>query len=409
MTTAGQLAALPPGALDGVRVVDMTTMLFGPYCTMWLGDMGADVIKVEGLEGDNTRNIGPARHPDMAGVFLGANRNKRSVALDAKTPEGRAVLTALIASADIFVTNVRPNAVRRLGLDYESVRGNNRKLVYVKAVGYGQDGPYAAYPAFDDTIQAMSGCAALQAEFAGVPQYVASAMADKTSGAVLALAVVAALRHAERTGQGQEIELPMFETMVSFNLVEHLYGCSFAPPLGEARYPRVVSRFRRPYQTRDGYIAVLPYNDAQWTRFFETIGRPDLMREPRFASVGERTRNIDALYELLAKEMTTRTSAEWLEALRQADVPAVPVKSLPELVKDDPHLHQTGFFQEVEHPTEGRVVMTAPPARMPASPLGLRRHAPGLGEHTVDILRELGHSQTEIDRLLKSGAFKAPQ
>ncbi len=190
---------------------------------------------------------------------------------------------------------------------------------------------------------------------------------------------VAALRHAERTGQGQEIELPMFETMVSFNLVEHLYGCTLAPPLGEARYPRVVSPFRRPYRTRDGYIAVIPYNDGQWTRFFELIGRPGLMQEPCFASMAARTRNIDALYELLASEVTTRTSAEWLEALRQADIPAVPVKSISELVEDDPHLHQTGFFQEVEHPSEGRVVMTAAPARMPASPLGLRRHAPRLG------------------------------
>lgn len=399
--------ALPPGALDGVRVVDMTTVLFGPYCTMWLGDMGADVIKVEGLEGDSTRNTGPARHPGMAAVFLGNNRNKRSISVDAKTPEGREVIQSLIESADVFVTNVRPNAIRRLGLDYESVRGANPRLVYCKAVGYGQDGPYAAHPAFDDTIQAMSGSASLQAEFAGEPQYIASAVADKASGVMLALAIVAALRHAERTGQGQEVEVPMFEAMVSFNLVEHLYGSAFVPPLSEPRYPRVVSKFRRPYRTRDGYLAVVPYNDGQWTKFFALIGRPELMREPRFATMAERTRNIDALYELLAGEIATRTSAEWLEMLRSADIPAVPVKTMKELVTDDPHLKQTGFFQEVDHPTEGRIVHTASPLRMAASPAGLRRHAPRLGEHTVEILEELGRSPQEIDRLLASGALKA--
>lgn len=405
MSTNG-LPPLPPGPLDGVRIVDMTTVLFGPYCTQWLGDMGADVVKVEGLEGDSTRNTGPARNAGMAAVFLGNNRNKRSIAIDVKRSEGRDVLMALIAKADVFVTNVRPKAIQRLGLDYASVRGDNRRLVYCKAVGYGQDGPYAAYPAFDDTIQAMSGSAALQAEFAGEPQYIGAAVADKASGVMLALAIVAALRHAERTGQGQEVEVPMFEAMVSFNLVEHLYGSTFVPPLSGPRYPRVVSKFRRPYKTLDGYLAVVPYNDGQWTKFFELIGRSELMREPRFATMAERTRNIDALYELLAGEIATRSSAEWLDLLRQADIPAVPVKTLAELVTDDPHLQQTGFFQQVDHPTEGRMQQTSSPLRMPASPLGLRRHAPGLGEHTVEILRELGRTQQDIDRLLASGALK---
>lgn len=405
--SASGLPPLPPGALDGVRVIDMSSVLFGPYCTQWLGDMGADVIKVEGLEGDSTRNTGPARHPGMAAVFLGNNRNKRSIAIDVKRPEGREVVRSLLASADVFVTNVRPKAVQRLGLDYASVREANPRLVYCKAVGYGQDGPYAAYPAFDDTIQAMSGSAALQAEFAGEPQYIGAAVADKASGVMLALAIVTALRHAERTGQGQEVEVPMFESMVSFNLVEHLYGSTFVPPLSGPRYPRVVSKYRRPYRTRDGYLAVVPYNDAQWTKFFSLIGKPGLMEEPRFSTMAERTRNIDALYELLAGEIAGRTSAEWLELLRQADIPAVPVKTLAELVEDDPHLKQTGFFRQVDHPTEGRIVQTSPPLRMPASPLGLRRHAPLLGEHTVEILREMGRSRTEIEALLASGALKA--
>jgi crotonobetainyl-CoA:carnitine CoA-transferase CaiB-like acyl-CoA transferase len=400
-------SVLPPGALQGVRVVDMTSVLFGPYCTQLLGDMGADVIKLEGLEGDSTRNTGPTRSPGLAAVFLGNTRNKRSISVDLKRPEGREVAMALIATADVFVTNIRPKAIHRLGLDYASVRGDNPRLVYCKAVGYGQDGPYAARPAFDDTIQAMSGMAALQAEFAGEPQYIAQAVADKVSGMMLALAVVAALRHAEKSGKGQEVEVPMFETMVSFNLIEHLYGRTFVPGVGEPRYPRVVSRFRKPYRTLDGYVAVVPYNDGQWTKFFTLIGRPELMREPRFSTMSERTRNIDALYEMLADEVATRTTAEWLRLLGEADIPAVPVKSLKELVDEDEHLKQTGFFQQVEHPTEGAMLQAASPLRMSATPAGLRRHAPALGEHTVELLRELGRDEAEIERLLASGALKA--
>jgi crotonobetainyl-CoA:carnitine CoA-transferase CaiB-like acyl-CoA transferase len=399
---------LPPGALDGVRVIDMTTVLFGPYGTQWLGDMGADVIKVEGLEGDSTRNTGPARHPGMAAVFLGTNRNKRSICIDVKRPEGLEVVKSLIATADIFVTNVRPNAVRRLGLDYASVQGLNPRLVYCKAVGYGQDGPYAAYPAFDDTIQAMSGGAALQAEFSGEPQYVGAAIADKASGIMLALAMVAALRHAERTGAGQEVEVPMFEAMVSFNLVEHLFGATFVPPQGKPRYPRVVSKFRRPYRTLDGHVAVVPYNDAQWTKFFKLIGRPELMQEPRFSTMAQRTSNIDALYELLADEIATRTTAEWLDLLREADIPAVPVKSLADLVEGDPHLQATGFLRQVEHPTEGAMLTAASPLRMSVSPSGLRRHAPGLGEHTFELMRELGRTDDETARLIEAGVLKGP-
>ena len=397
--------ALAPGALHGLRVVDMTSVLFGPYCTQWLGDMGADVVKVESLAGDSTRNTGPSRNAGMASVFLGSNRNKRSIALDAKRPEVLDVLKSLIRGADVFITNVRPLAVERLGLGYAAAKAENPRIVYCSAVGYGQQGEYAARPAFDDTIQAMSGIAALQAEFAGEPQYVGSAVADKVGGLVAALAIVAAVRHAERTGEGQEVEVPMFETMVSFNLVEHLYGSTFEPPMGEPRYPRVVSKFRRPYRTLDGHIAVIPYNDGQWKKFFDLVGQPGLMQEPRFATMAQRTRNIDALYELLAGHIATRTSEEWLRLLQTADIPAVPVRTLSQLVADDRHLKQTGFFQQVEHPTEGPIVHTAPPVRMGASPAGLRRHAPTLGQHTAEILREIGRSPEDIEQLRAIGAI----
>lgn len=396
---------LPPGALDGIRVIDMTSVLFGPYCTQWLGDMGADVIKVEGLVGDSTRKTGPSRNPGMASVFLGNNRNKRSIAVDAKTAEGRDVILALMREAHVFVTNVRPLAVDRLGLGYNNACEENPRLVYCNAVGYSQAGVYAALPAFDDTIQAMCGTAALQAELTGEPQYVGSAIADKVSGLMLALAIVAAVRHAERTGEGQEVEVPMFEAMVSFNLVEHLYGSTFEPPMGEARYPRIISRFRRPYKTLDGYIAVIPYNDAHWKKFFALVGQPELMREPRFATMGDRTSNVDALYEMLAGHIATRTSADWLERLQSADIPAAPVRSLPELVANDQHLKETGFFRHVEHPTEGPILHTASPVRMGASPLGLRRHAPKLGEHSAEILRELGKSERDIEHLRSIGAI----
>ena len=395
-----------PGPLAGVRIVDMTTVLFGPYATMLLGELGADVIKVESFDGDSTRNTGPARHPGMAAVFLNSNRNKRSICVDLKRPEGREIVLGLTAQADVFVTNVRPKAVARLGLAYPAVKERNARIVYCSAVGYGQSGPYADYPAFDDTIQAMSGTAALQAEFAGVPQYVAGALADKSSGLMLALALLAAVRHAEKTGEGQEVEVPMFETMVSLNLVEHLFGRTFVPPLGEARYPRVVSKFRRPYKTLDGYLAVLPYNDMQWQRFFTAIDKPELMQEPRFATMAERTLNIDGLYELLADAIATRTSAEWLALLHKNDIPCVPVKTMTELVDTDEHLKQTGYFQQVDHPSEGKLISASTPIRMSKTHVGIHGHAPRLGQHSSQILEQLGYSAEEVATLMQQGVVR---
>lgn len=387
-----------PGPLAGIRVVDTTSVLFGPYCTQLLGDMGADVIKVESFAGDNIRNVGFSRSPGMSGVFLSANRNKRSIAVDMKRAEGLQIVLDLVSRADVFVTNIRRKAVARLGLDYDRLSARDPRLIYCSAVGFGEGGPYEDYPAFDDTIQAISGMASLQAQFSGEPSYVAMAAADKITGITLALAIVAAIRHRDRTGEGQRVEVPMFETMVSFNLLEHLFGHTFDPPLGPTIYPRVVSKNRRPYRTADGYLAVLPYSDEHWSRFFLLVGRPECIRDCRFATIAERTRNINDLYALLADEMAKHTTQWWLKALSEKDIPAVPVKSPADLL-DDVHLNARDFFQKVEHPTEGRIVSMMSPIQMSRSPMASVRLAPRLGQHTVEVLRELGYQQPQIDSL----------
>jgi crotonobetainyl-CoA:carnitine CoA-transferase CaiB-like acyl-CoA transferase len=411
MTMTSQPTLPPPlqgteGPLAGIRIVDLTTVLLGPYCTCLLGDLGADVIKVESFDGDSTRGIGPARHAGMAGVFLGVNRNKRSIALDLKKPAALEVMHDLLRTADVFVTNVRRKPLARLGLDYDKVRGVNPGIVYCNAVGYGAGGPYEDNPAFDDIIQAHSGLAALQGYFnEGVPQYVATVMADKGAGMMVALALTAAIRHKERTGRGQQVDVPMFETLVSFNMVEHLYGQTFEPPEGGTVYPRPVSVYRKPYRTADGYLCVLPYNDGQWLRFFAMIGREDLAADPRFSTLADRTKNIDMLYALLEEVIATRTSAHWLDVLKKNDIPSVPVTSPEELLRDE-HLQATGFFELVQHPSEGVIRNVASPMRMSDSPVGLRRHAPRLGEHTTEVLRELGYDESTRHALFEAGAVR---
>lgn len=402
MTTqeTGSTASL----LAGVRIVDTSSVLFGPYATQVLGDLGADVIKVESFAGDNTRHIGPARHEGMSAVFMGCNRNKRSIAVDLKHPEGRQIALDLSASADVFVTNIRRQAVERLGLGYADVAARNKAIVYCNAVGYSEGGPYENEPAFDDTIQAMSGLAALQGVNSGEPCFVTSAVADKISGLMLALAIVAALRHRDRSGEGQQVEVPMFETMVAFNLVEHLYGRVFDPPMGTAVYPRVVSRNRRPHRTTDGHIAVMPYTDDHWRKFFEVMGRPELATDHRFATIGARTRNIDELYSIVATAMGTRSLAEWLAQLRSVQVPAVSVKTTDELF-DDPHLRATGFFEMHDHPTEGRIMSVGFPVRFSRTPVRTEHEAPRLGQHTKEILLSLGYSHEQIEALIRHGAI----
>jgi len=377
------------GPLDGVRVIDMTGVGMGPYATQVLGDMGADVIKIEPEAGDVFRFNTPARHDSMSHAFLNLNRNKRSVVLDAKSAEGRAALLRLIAGADVFVSNVRPQAMRRLGLDYASLAADHPRLIYCGCYGYSEDGPYAGRAAIDDTIQAASGLAWLQGYGADAPRFVNAIVADKVVGLHVSQAVGMALYAREKTGRGQFIEVPMFETAVAFLVPEHLAGLTYDPPLGGAGYARLLNPWRRPHRTRDGYMAVAPYNDGQWRRFFVIAGRPEMIDDPRYRTILDRSRHFAELYRFLGETLATRTNAEWTEAFEAAGLPFAPVNSFEDLLCD-PHLEAVGFWRSVEHPTEGRLRMAGIPVKFSATPCTVRREAPNLGEHTEEVLREIG-------------------
>lgn len=392
------------GPLSGIRVIDMTTVLMGPYATQFLGDFGADVIKVEAPEGDLVRKIGPSRHEGMGPIFLNANRSKRSITLDLKREEGRDALLKLCADADILVYNVRAKAMKRLGLAYEDVASVNPRLVYAGMFGYGQTGPYAARPAYDDLIQ---GGAVLPHLFArvneGKPRYVPSAIADRVVGLVAVSAILASIIERDRTGIGQRVDIPMFETMVGFVLSDHMSGLTFEPPLDGGGYPRQLSPERRPYQTQDGHVCALVYTDAHWDRFFAAIGRPDMpAADPRFRNFVSRMANIDQVYGELASIFLTRTSAEWLDLLEKADVPAMPMYDF-EGVLQDPHLRATDFFRLEEHPSEGTIRTMAVPASWSRTPANPVRHAPRQGEHSREILSEAGFTDDEISDLIARG------
>ena len=293
-----------PGALDGIRIIDVTSVLLGPYATQMLGDMGADVIKVEGPPtGDIARNMGTVRSVNMGGIFLNANRNKRSLALDLKQDAAKEVLRRLIPTGDVFVHNMRPKAMAALGFDYDAVAALKPDVIYVGAYGFGQDGPYRAKPAYDDAIQAASGLSSLFVRQDGQARYVPSAMADKVVGLTLSQAIAVALLHKERTGEGQFVEVPMLETMVSFNMIEHLNGQAYVPPDGEMGYQRVTTPSRRPFPTSDGHVCILPYSDRHWSKFFTAVGRPELMEDPRFSTYRARTHTSRTRYPILPPDL----------------------------------------------------------------------------------------------------------
>ncbi|NOG73139.1 CaiB/BaiF CoA-transferase family protein [Roseicella sp. DB1501] len=395
------------GPLAGIRVLDLTTVLVGPYCTQLLAEMGAEVTKVEAPEGDVVRLIGPGRSPGMGCMFITINRGKRSIALDLKRLEARAALLRLARQADVLVTNIRPAAMARLGLDYPALREANPRLVYASVLGYGQNGPYAPRPAYDDLMQGAALIAGLNAQVnGGEPRYVPLAMADRITGLMAASAVNAALVHQLRTGEGQLVEVPMFETMLTFVLGDHLGGRVFDPPLDGGGYGRLLSPDRRPYRTKDGFVCTMIYNDRQWRAFCAAVGWPDLVStDPRFASHATRTRHIDAVLAMLAEEFRKRSSAEWLALLEAADLPVTPVHTL-ESIFEDPHLQATGFFEAEEHPTEGRVTRMAIPVTFSATPTGPRAPSPRLGADGAAILAEAGFTEAEIAGLAESGALR---
>ena len=394
--------SLPPsGALAGIRVLDLTSVMMGPATTQALGDLGADVIKVEAFQGDIIRAIGPARHAGMGTIFLQNNRGKRSLVLDLKQPAGRDCVLRLARTSDVLVYNIRPAAMVRLGLSHEAVSAANPGIVYAGVFGYDQRGPYAAKPAYDDLIQSLVALPRLlQAAGGDRPRYVPLAIADRYVAAVAVGAINAALLYCARTGLGQRVDIPMFETMAQLVLSDHMGGSTFEPPLGEPGYPRTLSPERMPYPTRDGYLSLLAYTDKQWRALFGLIGRTDLAEsDPRFADMTQRTLHIDELYRILGNSLRDRTTSEWLALLDAADVPAMPLHSLQSLL-EDPHLRSVGFFESALHPTEGLLRKIGTPTRWSRTPAAARGHAPRLGEHSVEVLREAGYSGQDIAALI---------
>jgi crotonobetainyl-CoA:carnitine CoA-transferase CaiB-like acyl-CoA transferase len=391
-----------PGPLQGIRIVDLTTVIMGPYATQILADYGAEVIKVEPPEGDIMRGAAPMNGPAMGHLHLQMNRNKRGIVLDVKKEGGRKALLRLCEKADVFVHNVRAAAMRRLRLAYEDVRAANPRIVYASLLGYGSQGPYAGRPAYDDLIQGACALPALFSKSTGnPPAYVPANFADRIVGVNAVHVILAALLCRERTGQAQEVELPMFETLAQFVLTDHLGGSSFEPQRGPPGYSRLLHR--RPFQTKDGYVCALVYNDKQWSAFFKAIGQPELAANPRLATYAARARNYDEAYGLLADIFKERTTREWLGLLEQNDIPCVRLNQLEELIAD-PHLAAVGFFHEMDHPSEGRLRLAGIPSRWSHSRPAIERGPPRLGEHSVEVLREAGYSAAEIGQLIAEGA-----
>jgi crotonobetainyl-CoA:carnitine CoA-transferase CaiB-like acyl-CoA transferase len=387
----------PSGPLAGITVLDLTSVLYGPYASQTLGDWGAEVIKIEPLTGDTWRYSGQFRNRGMTGQFMAVNRNKRSLALDLKQSDGKAVLQRLIAKADVLLTNIRPAALARLGFGYESCQQINPRLVYAAATGFGQDGPWAARPAFDEVIQASSGFASAMGSD-DEPAFVPSLVADKICGLTLAAAVSAALVHRERTGKGQMVEVPMLETITAFNSIEMLGGHAFDPPIGPAGYKRM--KERRPVRTRDGWLTMLPYSGDNWCIFFEAVGHPECIEQFAVRDAVARAKNIDQIYNKMAEIAITRTTAEWEELLLRIDVPHAAFAKITEIA-EQPHLKAVGMIATLDHPSEGKIRQARPSARFSETPAEIHRMPPRLGEHSHAILREAGFTEEDVASMIE--------
>lgn len=384
------------GPLANVRVIDLTSTLMGPMCTQILADLGCDVIKVESEDGDTTRFIPPALEPAYGAMFANLNRGKRSIVLNLKVEHDKAALLRLIETADVFVHSMRPNAIDRLGLNYSAVAGVNPRIIYAGMTGFGDEGPYAELPAYDDVIQAASGMAILQGELqGGEPSYLATMVADKVTGLTGVYAIIAALFSRERDGVGQEVSVNMFETMSAFVMTEHLGGALIEPPIGPPTYRRAVSSTRRPYKTADGYIAILIYTDQHWARFFEALGNPPWSQEAKYSSFTSRMEHVDQVYAQLHEVLGRRSSADWLSLFRRVEIPAMPLLSTADLLDDD-HLRSTGFWREQYH---GQTKFRFPgiPSRFSKTPGAISGPAPRFGEDTAEVLMELGPPRGDFE------------
>lgn len=396
---AGRDVPVHEGPLHGVRVLDLSSVVLGPMGTQVLADMGADVIKVEAPEGDLMRSNGVVEHAGMSSIYLALNRNKRSVVLDLKHPDGIEALHALIPGVDVLVHNMRVGAIERLGLGYEAVARLNPDIVYCAATGFGQDGPDRDKPAFDDIIQAACGLVGAGCAAGQQPDYLPSLIADKTTGLAVANAVMAALFHRERHGVGQYVEVPMLETMAAFVLTEHMGGMTFPGSQAKAGYARLLEGGRKPVRTADGWMSMLPYTERHWKAFFREMGRDDLAERYNIANRRERNANIRALYGHLAELAPLRTTAQWMELCAALDIPATPIYQLAEL-PGHPHLRAVGMFEESVHPTVGPIRQIRPTTRFARTPTRIRRPAPALGQHTEEVLREAGIAPEQIDRMM---------
>ncbi len=378
------------GPLAGIRVIDLTINVLGPVCTQILGDMGADVIKIEAPGGDYMRHLGPSRSDGMGVFFLNINRNKRSALLDLKQAGARTTLHRLIETADVFVHSMRPKAAERLGVNYQALSTKNPRLVYASAGGYRKDSSRRDWPAYDDVIQGASGIAAMN-KIDGEPRYFPTVICDKLCGYILASSIGMALYSRERTGAGQEVHVAMMDTMVGFNMIEHLWSGVLDEAEKGLGYSRMLTPHRRPYQTLDGYVSLLAVTNDQWQRLLTAVDRADLVGDPRFTEIGPRASNIDELYAIVVEQMKKRTTEDWIKRLDEAEIPNGVVNDFQDLLVDE-YLAESRFFRRMQHPTEGRVVSMAVPVSFSKTAASIHRLAPRLGEHTEEILNEVLNS-----------------